>query len=792
MIYTRKDHYLFLEEELQAQTNAFKHKLDTSASFLLNDREELFVAQFVKFADGEMILKFNNSRGIPRKGEYLYCFTTPKHLHNFREWGNITYGELIKNKGYATELVCIWQSSLRDNPQYCLVGFRGTDLEFAEHLEGHSGAFLVLGPNVPPYQYIGNLQKIVKSNQLDSICKYLEGNVQQIKFSPQPFPKNTDIKDFVIKQLSLTDSIIIQGPPGTGKTTQIARLCYALCQQGLSVLVTALTNRALIEVASKGELKELLDEGRIYKSKMSVDESKELPRLQNIKQINAEKGKLVLSTFYITSGEANNVESIPPFDVVIMDEASQALLAMFAAVELLGSKTVFVGDPNQLSPVIELNQDRINRRNYHFFVDGLVSINSLGIPSYKLTKTYRLPQRAAAFTGIFYENSLVSAQTTPFSHQYNDLPQGFDFILNPQGGPSLIKIDLPLGDKKPLSALKLSTMIVSAFLSQKERLRIAVLSCYVETTKALQKTIYQTIGSHNNLLIDTVSRIQGLTTDIAIYVIPNTGYTFSLNKRLFNVATSRATQHTIIISDASVLSLKATIYDAYVLQYLKQLNNNQSVYISQNHQSQIHFLEAQLDSNKMNEETTDQSKEAINIGDYNEASETTKSSKKSTFIKTETPKVGVKVVGFVDLSKFHKKKKINSRKTYIIDTNVFVEHPNICDIIGKDNVIVLSAKVIDELDKLKLTLNEMERNNVSKALKNINRTLDNSNVSFEVSNTQLLPIDFNRRSPDNMILSVALKYKDNNPILLTSDNGLQVKAKGLGIATISLKEFLKR
>ena len=43
-----------------------------------------------------------------------------------------------------------------------------------------------------------------------------------------------------------------------------------------------------------------------------------------------------------------------------------------------------------------------------------------------------------------------------------------------------------------------------------------------------------------------------------------------------------------------------------------------------------------------------------------------------------------------------------------------------------------------------------------------------------------------------MILTVALKYRGENPILLTSDNGLQVKAKGLGITTITLKELLKR
>lgn len=48
-----------------------------------------------------------------------------------------------------------------------------------------------------------------------------------------------------------------------------------------------------------------------------------------------------------------------------------------------------------------------------------------------------------------------------------------------------------------------------------------------------------------------------------------------------------------------------------------------------------------------------------------------------------------------------------------------------------------------------------------------------------------------RLSPDNMILSVALKYKKDNPIMLTSDNGLQLKSKVLGITTISLRNFLK-
>ena len=788
MIYTRKEHYLFLEEELQAQTDAFQHKLETSASYLLNNREELFVAQFVKFADGEIILKFNNSRGIPRKGEYLYCFTTPKHLHDFREWGNITYGELIKNKGFSTELVCIWQYSLRDNPQYCLVGFRGADLEFAEHIEGHAGAFLILGPNVPPYQYIGNLQKIVRNNQSVSIRNLLEGNVEETSFAPQPFAKDVSVTDFVVKQLSLTDSVIIQGPPGTGKTTQIAKLCEFFCSHGLSVLVTALTNRALMEVAEKDELKDLIDAGRIYKTKMSVDEAKELPCLQNIKQITPEKGKLILSTFYITSGEANNVGLIPPFDLVIMDEASQALLAMFAAVKLLGKKTLYVGDPNQLSPVMSLNSDRIARRNYHFYVDGIVSMNAMGsIPAYSLTTTYRLPARAASFTGIFYDNILVSAQDKTETFIYDELPQEFGMVLNPHGGPSMVKMDLPLGDKKPQPVLTLSTLFVSAFLSLKKKLRISVLSSYIETTKALQKTIFQTVGNHSNLLIDTVSRIQGLTTDVAIYVIPNTGYSFSLDKRLFNVATSRATKHTIIICDTNILSTGKAIMNYDVFQYLSKLNETQSVRILPN----VKYNQLALEVPKDNyDESLQKEIEPNKVSVQQE--EVISSSEDSTFLKTETPKVGVKIVGFVDLTKFKSKKKVQSKKTYIIDTNVFVECPDICNKIDRNCQIILSAKVIDELDKLKITLEGSNKENVNKALSCINKALNRPNISFEVANTHLLPADFNRRSPDNMILSVALKYKDENPTLLTSDNGLQIKCKGLGIATISLKTFLKR
>jgi|GEM_PF-4602230 len=161
----------------------------------------------------------------------------------------------------------------------------------------------------------------------------------------------------------------------------------------------------------------------------------------------------------------------------------------------------------------------------------------------------------------------------------------------------------------------------------------------------------------------------------------------------------------------------------------------------------------------------------------------------------ETKDYNLKVLGKIDLSKFEKpKKEIKKDKEniYIIDTNVFVDYPDIISKIDKQYQIVLSAKVIDELDYLKISLTEQQKKNVHKAIKQINESFDKRNLKMDKADLSLLPDDFNKKSPDNFILSVALKYNSENPIMLTSDNGLQIKSKGLNITTITLKEFLKQ
>ena len=159
---------------------------------------------------------------------------------------------------------------------------------------------VVLGPHVPPYDYIYNLQKILKDTTNEKVSDILDRDYVEGDSTIIPVNSNNST-DFFIGQLAISDRLIIQGPPGTGKTYRIAQLCKSLIENGTSVLVTALTNRALIEVARKDALAEYCKEGRVHKTNLSVDEFKEAPGILPINEIQPIVGHLVLSTFYITN-----------------------------------------------------------------------------------------------------------------------------------------------------------------------------------------------------------------------------------------------------------------------------------------------------------------------------------------------------------------------------------------------------------------------------------------------------------------------------------------------------------
>ena len=246
---------------------------------------------------------------------------------------------------------------------------------------------------------------------------------------------------------------------------------------------------------------------------------------------------------------------------------------MFCAAKKLGKKIVFIGDPFQLPPVVEVNKDIIEKKNAISFVEGFNTIcRNLSIASFQLTETHRLPTRATKYTGLFYRNTLVSKANKKLRFQFSECGLEFNKYLNPDGGPVLIKSSFPIGNDNPDFGLFLiMDFLKQLMLIEEKDFKVALIAKTKKAVRALQKAVTTTFGSDDRILIETVERIQGLTCDLTIFFIPNSSMNYSLKKPLFNVATSRATRHTIIIADKAITTYP--IADKLVRDFIEKLNN---------------------------------------------------------------------------------------------------------------------------------------------------------------------------------------------------------------------------
>lgn len=739
----------FYQEEIKKIIDDYKSYLDSKCIDLIN-KVELFIGTF-EYVDtnrNQVVFSFDKDK-LPKTKIPL---TASKPISSDilgSDFKSITYNAYRNKfvKGY-TECYGVYYQEL--NGKYN-VGFSNFDIEFLNSLS--IGDKIVFGISDPPLKYYFNLIQItkneVKSKMVDDV---ILSNYHLNDFNPVHIDNSLELIEKYKTNLHSQDTIIIQGPPGTGKTFFISRLLSLLSSEKKSILVATLANRSLIELAKKYfEIKEA-KKGVVFKSNLTLEETKEVKDLKPIpKDFLPAEGNILLTTFYKMTGVAVENITKPIYDYVILEEASQCFLGTIAAAKLLGKKIILVGDPLQLPPIV--NQE--NPSNISPDIDLMQEsftfyASTIDCPKFRLTTTYRFSANACFQTNTFYENSLKSKSSI---QKGDSILSGLPSFYNKEGGCSLHYYEST--NLKGLYDLLYNQ--INSLLQINPNFEIAILSSTKKGVKLLRDNLlFKFKDYQNQILINTVDSVQGLTIDFCFYFAfsdRSPAFSFKLNR--FNVATSRARYCTLILLDDVYKIIPP--YKGQVAEFISKCN-----------------LEKEGNSN-------------FTVIDENNTVNT--NSQKN----TASP--GLKVIDLIDLSKFEKPKKEivkGKENIYIIDTNVFVDHPDIISKIDTKYSIVLSAKVIDELDYLKISLSEEQKKNVQKSLRLINESIDKRGVKMDTADLTLLPNDFNKKSPDNFILSVALKYKSENPIMLTSDNGLQIKAKGLGITTITLKEFLNQ
>lgn len=750
-----------------------QQKLNRSQMSQLFKTDELSLAyvERIQHETGMVILKFPR-RMAPR-------LKVQKSITVIKKGARKELGE------HVTEWSCLWEDFCKNpdyhssgsdiiplyyvqgnNDGYDYVACSGIstklyDLFVKTTSDGKSLSVLIYNP-FPPVDYYKNLSRymdIFAANEeldMEPTISYEDWHPEELAFDEN---NPNAISETILQTLDKEDCCILQGPPGTGKSFTIATIVSAYLENGKNVCVTTMANKGLVELIKQKPLKEYIKAGKISKTNLSIDERKQICGVKNATaDLIVPDGELLCATNYVLSSVFSEKKmalyGLPKYDLVVIEEASQAFLTTIAAFKQLGDKCLIVGDPMQLPPIVKLNNPLYNAWNVNTQVEGLKTF-ALGskIKSYRIVTTFRLTEKSAAVTKVFYGNRFVSVKK-----DYLDFSSVNNALFPIDGGVLYHCTDDLKNGFYSEAADSIIQGVVKMMEDHYPQRSLAVITPFRDTVKELQKR-FSRADLDLDITIETIDRIQGMTVDYAILYIPGRNPGFALEERRFNVATSRSLSTTLIITDMPLDKLHSV--PPTVIRFINQCDKvNGQMQVSQ--PVKIQASEESLQAEKPTEPTNSN--------------------------------IQLKVVGKVDLSKFERPKKEikpSKKNYYIVDTNVFVNYPDIISRIDKKYPVILSAKVTDELDKMKIKLDDRGKQNAEKALRLLNGETSHE-IIYEFADVSLLPDDFDKKSPDNMILSVALKYKEENPIMLTSDNGLQLKSKILGISTISLKNFLRR
>lgn len=139
-----------------------------------------------------------------------------------------------------------------------------------------------------------------------------------------------------------------------------------------------------------------------------------------------------------------------------------------------------------------------------------------------------------------------------------------------------------------------------------------------------------------------------------------------------------------------------------------------------------------------------------------------------------------------------------TKKIYVIDTSVYLTDFSSLKAF-EDNDIIIPFKVLEEIDKHK-----KRQDSVGQNARNIIRTLDELRqlgslhegvsmgegfgiVTARGYDADLIPIDWDKKDPDNQIIATALTVKKENPdclvTLVSRDINLRVKCDSIGLPT---------
>ena len=404
--------------------------------------------------------------------------------------------------------------------------------------------------------------------------------------------------------IAADDVAIVHGPPGTGKTTTLVESIKFLVADGKKVMVTAPSNAAVdhltrsianagVSIVRIGNLAKVEEDTTAHTLDVLLSQDRDFKQIRELKKRasemrkmgakyrrsfgreEAEQRKLLFQEAKNLNKEARELESYivnklidqaqviactligstheyirsKIFDVVVIDEAGQALEPACWVAILKAEKVVMAGDPFQLPPTVKSHE--AERKG---LTKTLLEKTIERLPQISLLKTqYRMHKDIMSFSNLKFYNNALEAHESVAMRGIGGLFPSVEFIDTAGCGYAEQESEENSSRSNPEEAHLLMRHFNQLKLDLSDRSSVGVISPYRGQIDILSELF----NDEKMVTVNTIDSFQGQERDVIYLSLVRSNdrseIGFLKDYRRMNVAMTRARMKLVVIGDSATL-----------------------------------------------------------------------------------------------------------------------------------------------------------------------------------------------------------------------------------------------